>query len=66
MYISSLSPSQTSNDASFYPRSLVERIVAFRVQSTHGATGKVLDEEQMKRFLATLLSLWPDNWISVA
>ncbi|KAH9282964.1 Ubinuclein-2 [Echinococcus granulosus] len=47
-------------------RSLLERIVAFRMEATFSAMGKCLDEDQMKRFLHTLIPLWPDNWISVA
>ncbi|VDK43379.1 unnamed protein product [Taenia asiatica] len=47
-------------------RSLLERIVAFRMEATFSATGKCHDEDQMKRFLHTLIPLWPDNWISVA
>ncbi|KAL5964456.1 Ubinuclein-1 [Taenia solium] len=47
-------------------RSLLERIVAFRMEATFSATGKCHDEDQMKRFLHTLIPLWPENWISVA
>uniref|UniRef100_A0A5K3EVK0 UBN_AB domain-containing protein n=1 Tax=Mesocestoides corti TaxID=53468 RepID=A0A5K3EVK0_MESCO len=47
-------------------RNLLERIVTFRMEATFNATGKCCDEEQMKRFLHTLIPLWPDNWISVA